>query len=366
MRNVLLLAAAGVMALVGSAITTPLVMRISRRRQWYDIPNARKIHTDPIPRLGGVGIAVGLMLAVLAVPLLFPVLFGGSWPVTYDLRFVPLFLAFILINGMGLVDDFHNLHAILKLSIQIIAAALVTVGGFVISSFTLPGVGTISLGIAAYPATILWLVAISNALNLVDGVDGLAGGIAGLSALSLAVMCLVQGQLTPALISFALLGALAGFLIFNFPPARIFMGDSGSLLIGFVLASIPLVASPGKTTINALFAPATVLLFPILDTLSAIVRRTRQGKPIHSPDKEHIHHRLLALGLKGVPLLLVVYSACILIGAGAVISLFLSPWPACALIIGVWICAIAAFGIITALRRKQEAVDAGTEGPRSS
>jgi UDP-GlcNAc:undecaprenyl-phosphate GlcNAc-1-phosphate transferase len=359
MRNVLLLAAAGLVALAGSVIATPLVMRISRRRQWYDIPNARKIHTAPVPRLGGVGIAVGLMLSVLAVPLLFPVLFGGSWPVSYGLRFVPLFLAFVLIHGMGLVDDFHNLHALLKLAIQIVAAALVTVGGFVISSFSIPGVGTFSLGLAAYPATVLWLVAISNALNLVDGVDGLAGGIAGLSALSLAAMCLLQGYVTPALIAFALLGALVGFLIFNFPPARIFMGDSGSLLIGFVLAAIPLVAAPGSTTINALFAPATVLLFPILDTLSAIVRRTRQGKPIHFPDKEHIHHKLLALGLKGVPLLLVVYSACIIIGACAVFSLFLDSWQACALIIGVWALAIAGFATLTRLQRR-----AGSSTPR--
>jgi UDP-GlcNAc:undecaprenyl-phosphate GlcNAc-1-phosphate transferase len=150
-----------------------------------------------------------------------------------------------------------------------------------------------------------------------------------------------------------------GFLIFNFPPARIFMGDSGSLLIGFVLAAIPLVAAPGSTTINALFAPATVLLFPILDTLSAIVRRTRQGKPIHFPDKEHIHHKLLALGLKGVPLLLVVYSACIIIGACAVFSLFLDSWQACALIIGVWALAIAGFATLTRLQRR-----AGSSTPR--
>ena len=207
---------------------------------------------------------------------------------------------------------------------------------------------------AAYPVTILWLVAISNALNLVDGVDGLAGGLAGIAALSIAAMCLINGQFTPALMAIALLGALIGFLVFNFPPARIFMGDSGSLLIGFVLAAIPLVATPGRTSINELVAPATVLLFPILDTLSAIVRRTRQGKPIHSPDKEHIHHRLLALGLKGVPLLLVVYSACIIIGAGAVASRVVNPWASCVLIVGVWGCAIAAFAFISALRRKRQ------------
>ncbi|HEY9594127.1 MAG TPA: MraY family glycosyltransferase, partial [Spirochaetia bacterium] len=277
MNVVLLLVVAGVVALAGSVVVTPIVLKVSHRREWYDIPNDRKIHTSPIPRLGGVGIVVGLLLAALCVPLVVPFVAPGLSPFSYDLRAIPLFLAFAVIHAMGLVDDFHNLDALLKFLIQIVAAVLVTVAGYTISSVGVPGAPPIHLGILAYPVTVLWLVAISNAMNLVDGVDGLAGGIGAIAAIAMAVICLVRGAPMPALVAVALVGALIGFLFFNFPAARIFMGDSGSLTVGFVLATIPLLVRPGATSVNELLAPGTVLLLPILDTLAAIVRRLRQG-----------------------------------------------------------------------------------------
>jgi UDP-GlcNAc:undecaprenyl-phosphate GlcNAc-1-phosphate transferase len=361
MEMAIALAAAGLVALIISTAVTPLVIMVSHRRQWFDIPDERKIHTNPVPRLGGIAIFSGLMISALAVPLLLPVAFRASWPVVYTVRLVPVFGAFCLIHVMGLVDDFHNLHALLKFLLQFVAASLVTVGGFTISAVGIPGLHVYQLGVFAYPITVLWIVAISNAINLVDGVDGLAGGIAGWSALSLGVMCLLKGQAVPALFSFCLLGSVIGFLSFNFPPARIFMGDSGSLLLGFVLAVIPLLGAPGATTIRDIAAPATVLLIPILDTVSAIVRRVREKRSIYSPDKEHIHHKLLAIGLKETPILLIVYGCCALFGIAAIASLYLQRGPAIVLLAVVWITAVLAFGILNSIRQKRKALPAGSD-----
>ena len=335
---------------------------VSHRRQWYDIPNERKIHNNPIPRLGGIGIFFGLLLSAIAVPLLLPLLFPAAWPVGYSFHIVPVFVAFCLIHGMGLADDFQNLHALLKFLLQIVAASLVTVGGFTISVVRIPGLAAFSLGIFAYPITVLWIVAISNAINLMDGIDGLAGGIAAISALSLGVMSLLQGRATPALVAFCLMGAVIGFLIFNFPPARVFMGDSGSLLLGFVLAVIPLMVAPGSTSIGSMFAPATVLLIPILDTLSAIIRRIREKRPIYSPDKQHIHHKLLALDMKETSILLIIYGSCVYFSAGAVASLYLSRGLAALLLFLIWLSALCAFGILNSISHKRKAVPASLRG----
>jgi UDP-GlcNAc:undecaprenyl-phosphate GlcNAc-1-phosphate transferase len=366
MKIAIEMAAAGLVALIISTAVTPLVILVSHRRQWFDIPNERKIHTNPVPRLGGMAIFAALLISALAVPLLLPVAFHSSWPVAYTVRFIPVIIAFCLIHVMGLVDDFHNLHALLKFLLQIVAASLLTIGGFAITAVGIPGLPVYQLGVFSYPITVLWIVAISNAINLVDGVDGLAGGIAGLSALSLGVMCLLKGQAVPALFSFCLLGSVIGFLWFNFPPARIFMGDSGSLFLGFVLAVIPLLGAPGATSIGDMVAPATVLLIPILDTVSAIVRRLREKRAIHSPDKQHIHHKLLAIGLKEIPMLLIIYGFCAYFGIAAIASLYLHRGPAMVLLAAVWATAVVAFSILNSIRQKRKtlpaASDAGARG----
>jgi UDP-GlcNAc:undecaprenyl-phosphate GlcNAc-1-phosphate transferase len=358
MEIAIVLAAAGVLAFLVSTAITPAVIFVSHKRQWFDIPNERKIHTSPIPRLGGVALFSGLIISSLAVPLLLPVLFPAAWAISFSLRYVPVFVAFALIHIMGLVDDFRSLRALPKFLLQIVAAALITVAGFTISRIRIPGLPILSLGIFSYPITILWIVAISNAINLVDGVDGLAGGITGFSALSLGIISLLQGQPIPALFSFCLLGAVLGFLVFNLPPARIFMGDSGSLLLGFVLAVIPLMVTPGTTSIGDLFAPATIMLLPILDTISAIVRRVREKRAIYSPDKEHIHHKLLALGFKQTPILLIAYGCCVYFGAAAIVSLFLRRGPAVLLLGIVWVTGLLAFGILNSISQKRKAVQA--------
>ena len=358
MEIAIVLAAAGVLAFLVSTAMTPAVIFVSHKRQWYDMPNERKIHTSPLPRLGGVALFSGLLVSSLAVPLLLPLLFPAAWAISFSLRYIPVFVAFAIVHIMGLADDFHNLHALLKFMLLILAAALITVSGFTISRIRIPGLPVLSLGIFSYPITILWIVAISNAINLVDGVDGLAGGITGISALSMGVISLLQGQPVPALFAFCLLGAVLGFLAFNLPPARIFMGDSGSLLLGFVLAVIPLMVTPGTTSIGDLFAPATIMLIPILDTISAIVRRVREKRAIYSPDKEHIHHKLLALGFGQTPILLITYGSCVYFGAASVISVFLRRGPAVVLLAFVWVTGLLAFGVLNSISAKRKAVKA--------
>jgi UDP-GlcNAc:undecaprenyl-phosphate/decaprenyl-phosphate GlcNAc-1-phosphate transferase len=359
------LAAGALLALVISSAITPAVIYTSHKRQWYDIPNERKIHTNPIPRLGGIAIFAGLIVSAVAVPLLLPVLFHGDWPVSYAPRYLALFLAFAMIHVMGLVDDFHNLEALLKLCLQVLAAIVVCAGGFTISHIEIPWSPIpmqISLGIFSYPLTVFWIVAISNAVNLVDGVDGMAGGIAAFSALSMALMCILAGEIAPALIAFCLLGAVLGFLTFNFPPARIFMVDSGSLLLGFVLAVIPLVGTPGATTVGEMFPAATILLIPIMDTATAIMRRVREKRAIHSADKEHIHHKLLALGIKETSLLSIIYSSCIVFGAAAVGSLYLPPATGGVLLGITWLMGVLGYGVLRTFRYRQKALLAHLEG----
>lgn len=354
MEMVVALAGAGVLALVVSTIVTPIVIRISHRRQWFDMPNERKIHTSPVPRLGGIGMFIAFIVSALVVPVLFPLVSPGPWPVRYGVNIIPVFLGFALIHALGLMDDFRNLSALLKFALQIAAAALVALGGFTVSVVNIPSVGVVSLGVFAWPVTIFWIIAITNAVNLVDGLDGLAGGISGIAALAMGVSAFIMWAATPALMAFALLGAILGFMLFNYPPARIFMGDSGALFLGFALAVIPLMRGPGSTSLGDLLAPATVLALPILDVVAAIVRRVREKRPIYSPDKEHIHHKLLALGLKDTTILPVIYAFCVYVAGASVVALFLPRVQALILCGCVWATSITAYGVLTGLTQKRK------------
>ena len=347
MGTLIPIAGAGVLALLLNAALTPIILRIARAKGWFDLPNDRKIHTNPIPRLGGVGIFISFVVSALAAMILFPVLFPGIRAGTFQLRSLAVFAAFLLIHTVGLVDDFFSLPAMFKLVLQLVAAALVAAAGY-----TIPGggfhFGGVLFRVFAWVATLLWIVGISNAMNLVDGVDGFAGGIACFAALAMGIIALLQGNPITSLFAIALLGSVIGFLIFNFPPARIFMGDSGSLLLGFTLSVLPLLGSDGVPRIGIILAPVTVLTIPILDTVAAIVRRVRRRLPIHSPDKEHIHHALLALGMKERTILLVIYSYCAYLGAAAVLAAMVRWEAAVAITAAVWLGSLAGYAVLRA------------------
>lgn len=279
--------------------------------------------------------------------------FVGPWSIPALLR---IFLGLLVMHALGVYDDFTNLRAPFKFLIQVLAATMVVSSMALLRSISLPFVGeiTIPTGIAA-PLTVLWIVSIANAVNLVDGADGLAGGIALIAALFMGIIAFGQGSLITAVVAFSLVGSLSGFLLFNFPPARIFMGDGGSLSVGFVLAVIPLLGIAGNSSppMTVPVLPVLTLLYvPIVDTLLAITRRVRRGLPVHSPDREHIHHRLIDRGMHGRSLLAVVYSGMTALGFTAMISVTLPDLPAALVTIAVWLVSLVAIVILGKLEEQ--------------
>ncbi len=354
--ELILIITTGFTALLFSFLFMPAIIHISHKFNWYDRPGKRKIHKELIPRLGGVGIFLAFLLSIITVPLFFNLFIDNSLTHMLDLKYVSIFIGFSLIYFLGLVDDFYDLKAIFKFFIQIVAAGIVTLSGFVVSTISLPYLGDIDLGFIKYPITILWIVGITNAMNLVDGMDGLCGGITGFAALSMGIISLIQPtpQVLPAIVAFALFGAVLGFLKFNFPPAKIFMGDSGSLFLGFILAVLPLLGISGSASITSLLVPITILMIPIIDTTAAIIRRVKKKRSIASPDKEHIHHKLLALGLSEKKILFVMYSVCAYLSIIAITTVILPREIPVYLTIIVWVGLLFGYGLLNLIQSKKK------------
>jgi UDP-GlcNAc:undecaprenyl-phosphate GlcNAc-1-phosphate transferase len=277
-----------------------------------DRPNARKRHASPIPRTGGVAIAAAY-LAALGVLLLSP-LQGAS---SVDLPLVAQLLpAVTLVFAIGLVDDFTGLNAWKKLLGQVAAACLAYWSGVEVSGVA----GYAFHGLWSLPLTVVWLVACSNAFNLIDGVDGLATGIGLFATFTTLTAALLQDNAPLALATAPLFGALLAFLRYNFNPASIFLGDCGSLTIGFVLGCFGAIWSQKSATVLGMTAPLMALAIPLLDTGIAIVRRFIRRQPIFSPDRNHVHHRLLDRGLSPRKVALVMYGACGLAAAFSIVQ----------------------------------------------
>lgn len=324
-----------VASMLAAWFLTPCVRRLALRLGAVDEPGERKVHTEPMPRLGGLAIfgAFGscVWLAVLyhewtgrfvapSAETLEALIFGGA-----------------VIVGIGFVDDRYSLPPRVKLAAQILAASLVTVFGLTVQVFQMPFVGTISLGVLAIPFTVAWIVCITNALNLVDGMDGLGAGVAFIASTTSWLISLYLGDLETAMLFGALSGASLGFLRHNLPPARIFLGDSGSLFLGFALSVLSIQGSHKAAITVSVLVPLLILGFPILDVAFAIVRRTarvrserRQGllrafvEAAFRADREHIHHRLLWWGLSHRQAVVLLYGACASFGALAFVAVVLS------------------------------------------
>ena len=347
--------------LAGFAVTvglTPLIIHLAHRNHWYDELNHRKIHTEDIPRLGGFGIYMGMIIsAVVAFMVssgqpglpagLSPGATGvaGFW--TLMVYFGPVIGGMTIIHLVGLIDDFRNLRAILKLVIQIAAAIVVTLGPFRLERITVPFIWyNIELGLLSYPVTVVWIVAVSNAVNFIDGIDGLAGGSSAITVLFFSVIALLVGQGVTALLAIGIFGSLVAFLMFNGPPARIFMGDSGSYVLGFTLSVFPLILADGTGNSLDMVPAITLLAVPLLDMASSVLRRMRRGKHPFGADREHVHHRLMDRGLGTWRILAVIYGTCILLGVAAVawyllpknldMAITLAVWSACVILV-VWL-----------------------------
>jgi UDP-GlcNAc:undecaprenyl-phosphate GlcNAc-1-phosphate transferase len=285
----------------------PPVMRLAISRHWLDEPDGvRRGHARPVPRLGGVAIFAGVLLAFGVAPLI-GFLSGAAPSIPHLTSVGALLLASAILFLIGLCDDLRGLPPLAKLAGQTLAALVVVYAGFRINVLIFPPAYQVSLGWVSIPVTIVWLVGVSNALNLVDGLDGLAGGVSAIALLTATVAAIAVGNTTIPWYTLALGGALLGFLRFNFAPAKIFLGDSGSLVVGFLLAVLTVKGATRPDQSTYVLAPIFALSFPLLDTGIAIMRRWLRGVPLSRADARHIHHQLRALGLSPRKAVIAIY-----------------------------------------------------------
>ena len=317
----------------------PIITYYSKKYNVVDIPDERKIHKDKISRLGGIGIWLSVMLSFLTLIILcyYPkglglsgIIVGGS-------------LMFML----GLVDDLFNLNAKFKLLIQILIASMVILLGVKIDELYNPFGSPVELGWLTYPISLLWIVGISNALNFIDGIDGLAGSVTTIACGAIGIISLTISPSSPitAVVAFILMGAMFGFLTFNFHPAKIFMGDSGALYAGFMLATLSITGIV-KSQTTYMYLPLLILAIPIMDVAFSSIRRILKGVSPFKADAEHIHHHLLHQGLPQDKVVLILASTgltCSLIAiaiAGSLSRYFL------------WVCTLIAILLLLSIVSK--------------
>jgi UDP-GlcNAc:undecaprenyl-phosphate/decaprenyl-phosphate GlcNAc-1-phosphate transferase len=299
-------------ALVAAALVllaTPPAARLARRLGAVAQPGPRRIHREPMPLLGGLALLAGFLLPV-------------AWFLPLDAGGRALVVGAALIALLGAVDDVWSLTPAVKLAGQAVCAAIPVAAGLTIDDVTLPFLGVGDLGPAQYPITILWFVALVNMINFADGMDGLAAGVGGLGAATFAAIAASLGRADPAIMAAALAGACAAFLVFNFHPARVFMGDSGSMLIGFVIAGVAIDGVMKTTAAVAVIAPLIVLAIPILDTSFVIMKRIKHGLPIYGADASHFHHRFFTIGWSQRKTVLALYGWYALMGGVAIAMRF--------------------------------------------
>ena len=299
-------------AAVASLVGTALVIRFARAIGAVDTPGTRKVHTEPIPRIGGMAV-VAATIGPLAVVLLLNNTIGVLFRENLT-QMLGLLLVGVFVFAAGLVDDLRGMRARHKLAAQLAAAVALCAMGVRIDSLTVPGLFEVRLGLLGWPLTVLWIVGITNAINLIDGLDGLAAGISAVTCAVIAAFSLYTGQVMMAVLMLALLGGLTGFLMFNFNPARIFLGDCGSLFLGFTLAGASVLCSAKSATAVGLAVPLLAMGIPIFDTLFSMLRRALERRSLFAPDRRHIHHRLLALGLRQRHAVLFLYGVTLLLG----------------------------------------------------
>jgi UDP-GlcNAc:undecaprenyl-phosphate/decaprenyl-phosphate GlcNAc-1-phosphate transferase len=306
-------------ALALSVLVTPLVRRFALRIGAVSAPGGRHVHGRAIPRLGGTGLAFAWAVPVVALALRDPMVMralDGKW-----LQVVTVVGGGAAICTVGALDDVRGLRSLYKLAAQVLVAIFAFVCGFQIQAIQLPLFGALQMGVFALPVTVLWIVGVTNAVNLIDGLDGLAAGVTFFAAFTSFVIASISGSVFVALTMAALMGALVGFLFFNFNPARIFMGDSGSYFLGFVLATTALAGGglqQKASTAVSLLVPVLALGVPIFDTLFSMFRRVLERRPIFSADRGHVHHRLLDIGLTHRRAVIFLYGISSLLAAGAI------------------------------------------------
>ena len=289
---------------LGGLLFTPVVSSASMALGLVDAPGGRKVHSTAVPRVGGLAVFLAASVALGAIVLSLRAL-GVEPPRLRPL--LPVLIGATMVFAVGLADDFRNLPVWPKLAVQTLAAGIVVGSGVLIERLSVGNL-TLELGLLAYPITLSWIIGLTNAFNLIDGIDGLAAGIAVIAGTACAAILVGRGHAAEAMVLCALIGAALGFLAYNFAPASIFLGDGGSLVFGFVLASTAVTGWQKGATALAAGVPILIFALPIADAASALIRRALRRpaaghvtlrsvlRQIAEPDREHIHHRLIALG----------------------------------------------------------------------
>ncbi|OCA88976.1 glycosyltransferase family 4 protein [Pseudobacillus wudalianchiensis] len=304
-----------VICILLSLVITPLVKKMAIAVGAVDKPNHRKVHEKIMPRMGGLAIFISFMIGLFLLkpqsPFNFAIVVGGF---------------IIIVTGM--LDDRFELSAKAKLGGQLLAALVVVLyGGVKMEFITLPFGGEMEFGFLSVPLTILWIVGITNAINLIDGLDGLAAGVSSIALLTISLMAFMKGDVYVMSVALLVLGSTLGFLRYNFHPAKIFMGDTGALFLGYIIAVLSLLGFKNITVIS-LIIPIIILGVPISDTFFAIIRRKVNKQPLSAPDKSHLHHCLLRMGYTHKQVVVIIYAIASMFGLAAVIFSMATIWGA--------------------------------------
>lgn len=303
-----------VICFIASVIITPLVKKAAIKIGALDQPNNRKVHTKLMPRLGGLAIYISFIIGLLVLQ-------------PQNELTLPIVIGSFLIILTGALDDLLQITPKAKLTGQIAAALVVVLAGIQLQHINLPLGGTLEFGIFSIPLTILWIVGITNAINLIDGLDGLAAGVSSIALITITGMAFFMGNIFVASLSLIVLGSTLGFLIYNFYPAKIFMGDTGSLFLGYIISVLALLGFKNITMIS-LVVPIIILGVPISDTIFAIIRRIVNKQPLSEADKSHLHHCLLRLGYSHRQTVLIIYGIAAFFAISAVIFSQATIWGA--------------------------------------
>ncbi len=291
-------------------LLTPAVGGMARLLGVVDQPDRRRLNRRPIPRLGGLAIFLGILVPALAFLKL-----------TGEMRGIVIGAAVACV--VGAVDDFRGLVPATKLAGQILAAAIPTAFGVWVDHFTFPFLGAVDLpGWVGIPLTVVWVVAVMNMVNFLDGLDGLASGVCAISGGSFAILALSLDKIDAAILSAIVAGACVGFLRHNFFPARIFMGDSGALVLGYTLATVAVAGLLKTASTVVLFLPLLVLAVPIIDTSFVVAKRVKYGVPVYAADRSHLHHRFVNIGFSQRRAALTMWAWCATLAAAALATRF--------------------------------------------
>ncbi|WP_042221500.1 glycosyltransferase family 4 protein [Oceanobacillus manasiensis] len=307
MWNITELVLAFIISCVTTLLVTPILIKLVTRLKLIDIPDDRKKHATPIPSLGGLAIFIGAAAGFIYLQ-----------PVSSQMTAIVVGAIIILVTGI--LDDIFAIRALYKLAGQIAAASVVVSSGLVIEKLTVPFMGTVYFNdFVGIVLTIFWIVAASNAINLIDGLDGLAAGVSAIGLSSILVMAVLDYRIVVVYLCTILIGSCIGFLYHNFYPAKIFMGDTGALFLGYSIAIVAMLGLFKNVAFFSFIVPIIVIAVPVFDTILAIIRRTMNNQGIATADNKHIHYQLMEMGYSHRGAVLIIYAFSLFFGCMAII-----------------------------------------------